>query len=114
MEEHIIMPIQAFHGKVSSHQPKLPWKVSPSLRLLDFQGVTISHSGGIPVFTDGAAGDFLATSVKITNELDDPPFGQLIAFNVLPFASSLSGSLGGIVLLRGTDRDPPTAPFLAF
>uniref|UniRef100_M1D9R0 Uncharacterized protein n=1 Tax=Solanum tuberosum TaxID=4113 RepID=M1D9R0_SOLTU len=47
--------------------------------------------------------DCSATLVEITNELCDPHFGQLIAFSVLPLASSHSGSMGGIVLLRGTD-----------
>ena len=42
--------------------------------------------------------------VEIADELGDPPFGQLIAFSVFPIASSHSGSLGGTVLLRGTDR----------
>ncbi|KAG5606317.1 hypothetical protein H5410_027809 [Solanum commersonii] len=50
------------------------------------------------------AEDCSATLVEIANELGDPPFGQLIAFNVLPLASSHSGSLGSSVLLRKTDR----------
>uniref|UniRef100_M1DP08 Uncharacterized protein n=1 Tax=Solanum tuberosum TaxID=4113 RepID=M1DP08_SOLTU len=54
--------------------------------------------------SDCAAEDCLATLVEIADELGDPPFGQLIAFNVLPLASSHSGSLGGTVLLRKTDR----------
>uniref|UniRef100_M1CCK6 Uncharacterized protein n=1 Tax=Solanum tuberosum TaxID=4113 RepID=M1CCK6_SOLTU len=56
------------------------------------------------VSTDCAADDCSATLVEITDELSDPPFGQLIAFSVLPLASSHCGSLGGTVLLRGTDR----------
>ncbi|KAG5576539.1 hypothetical protein H5410_056673 [Solanum commersonii] len=40
----------------------------------------------------------------ITNELGDPPFDQLIAFSVLPLASSHYGSLGCKVLLREIDR----------
>uniref|UniRef100_M1DZQ8 Uncharacterized protein n=1 Tax=Solanum tuberosum TaxID=4113 RepID=M1DZQ8_SOLTU len=55
-------------------------------------------------FSDCAAEDFSATLVEIADELGDPPFGQLIAFSVLPLASSRSGSLGSTVLLRGTDR----------
>ncbi|KAG5629213.1 hypothetical protein H5410_000930 [Solanum commersonii] len=51
-----------------------------------------------------AAEDCLATLVEIDDELGNPPFGQLIAFSVLPLASSHSGSLGGTILLRGTDR----------
>ncbi|KAG5585589.1 hypothetical protein H5410_046023 [Solanum commersonii] len=51
-----------------------------------------------------AAEDCLATLIEITDELDDPLFGQLIAFSVLPLASSHSGSLGCTILLRGTDR----------
>uniref|UniRef100_M1DPN3 Uncharacterized protein n=1 Tax=Solanum tuberosum TaxID=4113 RepID=M1DPN3_SOLTU len=53
---------------------------------------------------DCAAEDCSATLVEIADELGDPPFGQLIAFSVLPLASSHSGSLGGTVLLCGTDR----------
>uniref|UniRef100_M1DBB0 Uncharacterized protein n=1 Tax=Solanum tuberosum TaxID=4113 RepID=M1DBB0_SOLTU len=53
-----------------------------------------------------AAEDCLETLVEIADELGDPPFGQLIAFSVLPLASSYSGSLGGRVLLCGTDRLP--------
>ncbi|KAG5605884.1 hypothetical protein H5410_027376 [Solanum commersonii] len=51
-----------------------------------------------------AAADCLAILVEIADTLGDPPFGQLIAFSVLPLASSHSGSLGGTVLLRRTDR----------
>ncbi|KAG5629704.1 hypothetical protein H5410_001421 [Solanum commersonii] len=51
-----------------------------------------------------AAEDYSATLVEIVDELGDPPFGQLIVFSVLPLASSHSGSLGGTVLLRRTDR----------
>uniref|UniRef100_M1DSZ5 Uncharacterized protein n=1 Tax=Solanum tuberosum TaxID=4113 RepID=M1DSZ5_SOLTU len=51
-----------------------------------------------------AAEDYSATLVEIADELGNPPFGQLIAFSVLPLASSHSGSLGGTILLRGTDR----------
>uniref|UniRef100_M1DUX2 Uncharacterized protein n=1 Tax=Solanum tuberosum TaxID=4113 RepID=M1DUX2_SOLTU len=58
-----------------------------------------------------AAEDYSATLVEITDELGDPPFGQLIAFNVLPLASLHSGSLGGIVLLRGTNRRPADCSF---
>uniref|UniRef100_M1DQV4 Uncharacterized protein n=1 Tax=Solanum tuberosum TaxID=4113 RepID=M1DQV4_SOLTU len=57
-----------------------------------------------PYPLDCAAENFLATLVEIPDELGDPPFGQLIAFSVLPFASSHSGSLGGTVLLRGTNQ----------
>uniref|UniRef100_M1DMV5 Uncharacterized protein n=1 Tax=Solanum tuberosum TaxID=4113 RepID=M1DMV5_SOLTU len=53
---------------------------------------------------DYAAEDCSATLIEIADELGDPPFGQVIAFSVLPLASSHSGSLGGTVLLRGTDR----------
>uniref|UniRef100_M1DA29 Uncharacterized protein n=1 Tax=Solanum tuberosum TaxID=4113 RepID=M1DA29_SOLTU len=52
---------------------------------------------------DFAAEDCSATLVEIADELGDPPFGQLIAFSVLPLASSHSGSLGSTVLLRGTN-----------
>uniref|UniRef100_M1DIU5 Uncharacterized protein n=1 Tax=Solanum tuberosum TaxID=4113 RepID=M1DIU5_SOLTU len=48
--------------------------------------------------------DCSETLVEIADKLGDPPFGQLIAFSVLPLASSHSGSLGGTVLLRGTNR----------
>ncbi|KAG5610720.1 hypothetical protein H5410_022001 [Solanum commersonii] len=58
----------------------------------------------IIVFTNCAADDCSATLVEISDELGDPPFGQLITFSVLPLASSHSGSLGGTVLLRETDR----------
>uniref|UniRef100_M1DPC8 Uncharacterized protein n=1 Tax=Solanum tuberosum TaxID=4113 RepID=M1DPC8_SOLTU len=51
-----------------------------------------------------AAEDCSATLVEITDELGDPPFGQLIDFSVLPLASSHFGSLGGTVLLHETDR----------
>uniref|UniRef100_M1DIC6 Uncharacterized protein n=1 Tax=Solanum tuberosum TaxID=4113 RepID=M1DIC6_SOLTU len=55
---------------------------------------------------DCAAEDCSVTLVEIADELGDPPFGQLIAFSVLPLASLHSGSLGSTVLLRGTDRRP--------
>ncbi|KAG5576893.1 hypothetical protein H5410_057027, partial [Solanum commersonii] len=42
-----------------------------------------------------AAEDCSATLVEIADELGDSPFGQLIAFSVLPLASSHSRSLGG-------------------
>uniref|UniRef100_M1DBI6 Isopentenyltransferase n=1 Tax=Solanum tuberosum TaxID=4113 RepID=M1DBI6_SOLTU len=58
-----------------------------------------------------AAEDCSATLVEIADELGDPPFGQLIAFSVLPLASSHSGSLRGTVLLRGTDRRPADCSF---
>ncbi|KAG5616316.1 hypothetical protein H5410_016140 [Solanum commersonii] len=61
--------------------------------------------------SDCAAEDCLAILVEITDELGDPHFGQLIAFSVLPLASSHSGSLGGIVLLRETDRRPTDYSF---
>uniref|UniRef100_M1DIC0 Uncharacterized protein n=1 Tax=Solanum tuberosum TaxID=4113 RepID=M1DIC0_SOLTU len=48
--------------------------------------------------------DCSATLVEIADDLGDQPFGQLIAFSVLPLASSHFASLGGTVLLRGTDR----------
>uniref|UniRef100_M1DUK3 Integrase core domain containing protein n=1 Tax=Solanum tuberosum TaxID=4113 RepID=M1DUK3_SOLTU len=57
---------------------------------------------GVPP-QDCAVEDCLATLVEIADELGDPSFGQLIAFSVLPLASSHSGSLGDTVLLRGTD-----------
>uniref|UniRef100_M1DTX4 Uncharacterized protein n=1 Tax=Solanum tuberosum TaxID=4113 RepID=M1DTX4_SOLTU len=57
-----------------------------------------------PKMTYCTAEDCSATLVEIADELGDPPFGQLIAFSVLPLASSHSRSLGGTVLLRGTDR----------
>uniref|UniRef100_M1DKG8 Uncharacterized protein n=1 Tax=Solanum tuberosum TaxID=4113 RepID=M1DKG8_SOLTU len=53
---------------------------------------------------DYAAEECSATLVEIADELGDPPFGELIAFSVLTLASSHSGSLGGTVLLHGTDR----------
>uniref|UniRef100_M1D9L1 Uncharacterized protein n=1 Tax=Solanum tuberosum TaxID=4113 RepID=M1D9L1_SOLTU len=53
---------------------------------------------------DCAAEHCSVTLVEITDELGDPPFGQLIAFSILPLASSQSRSLGGTVLFRGTDR----------
>uniref|UniRef100_M1DJW1 Uncharacterized protein n=1 Tax=Solanum tuberosum TaxID=4113 RepID=M1DJW1_SOLTU len=53
---------------------------------------------------DCAAEECSATLVEIADELGDPPFGELIAFSVLPLAYSHSGSLGGTVLLRGTDH----------
>uniref|UniRef100_M1DGC4 Uncharacterized protein n=1 Tax=Solanum tuberosum TaxID=4113 RepID=M1DGC4_SOLTU len=53
---------------------------------------------------DYVAEDRLATLVEIADELGDPPFNQLIAFSVLPSTSLYSGSLGGIVLLRGNNR----------
>uniref|UniRef100_M1DNP3 Secreted protein n=1 Tax=Solanum tuberosum TaxID=4113 RepID=M1DNP3_SOLTU len=56
------------------------------------------------VFTDCATEDRSATLVEIADKLDDPLFNQLIACNVLPSTSSYSGSLGGTVLLRGTNR----------
>ncbi|KAG5595022.1 hypothetical protein H5410_036254 [Solanum commersonii] len=40
----------------------------------------------------------------MVDEFGDPPLGQLITFSVLPLAFSHSGSLGGTVLLRETDR----------
>ncbi|KAG5580960.1 hypothetical protein H5410_051587 [Solanum commersonii] len=46
-------------------------------------------------FTYCVAENCSATLVEIADELDDPPFGQLIAISVLPLASSHSGSLGG-------------------
>uniref|UniRef100_M1DJH7 Uncharacterized protein n=1 Tax=Solanum tuberosum TaxID=4113 RepID=M1DJH7_SOLTU len=55
-------------------------------------------------FTDCAAEDRSAILVEITDELGDPPFNQLIAFSILPSASLYYGSLGGTVLLRGTNR----------
>uniref|UniRef100_M1DT69 Uncharacterized protein n=1 Tax=Solanum tuberosum TaxID=4113 RepID=M1DT69_SOLTU len=55
-------------------------------------------------FSDCAAEDCSATLVEIADELGDPPLGQLTTFSVLPLAFSHFGSLGGIVLLRGTDR----------
>ncbi|KAG5585972.1 hypothetical protein H5410_046406 [Solanum commersonii] len=45
-----------------------------------------------------------ATLVEIADELSNPPFNQLIAFSVLPSASSYAGSLGGTVLLCKTNR----------
>uniref|UniRef100_M1DF46 Uncharacterized protein n=1 Tax=Solanum tuberosum TaxID=4113 RepID=M1DF46_SOLTU len=51
-----------------------------------------------------AAEDCSATLVEIAHELGDPPFNQLIVFSVLPSASSYSGSLGGTVLLCGTNQ----------
>uniref|UniRef100_M1DUA3 Uncharacterized protein n=1 Tax=Solanum tuberosum TaxID=4113 RepID=M1DUA3_SOLTU len=63
--------------------------------------------------SDCAAEDFSAILVEIADELGDPPFGQLIAFSVLPLASSHSGSLGGTVLLRGTDRLLADCSFLS-
>uniref|UniRef100_M1D9Q5 Uncharacterized protein n=1 Tax=Solanum tuberosum TaxID=4113 RepID=M1D9Q5_SOLTU len=48
--------------------------------------------------------DRSATLVEITDELGDPPFNKLIAFSVLPSTFSYFGSLGGTVLLRGTNR----------
>ncbi|KAG5600073.1 hypothetical protein H5410_031443, partial [Solanum commersonii] len=42
--------------------------------------------------------------VEIADKLDDPPFNQLISFSILPSTSSYSGSLGGTVLLRRTNR----------
>uniref|UniRef100_M1DNE0 Uncharacterized protein n=1 Tax=Solanum tuberosum TaxID=4113 RepID=M1DNE0_SOLTU len=56
------------------------------------------------VFTDCAVEDRSATLVVIADELGDPPFNQLIAFSVLPLASSYNGSLGGIVLLCETNQ----------
>uniref|UniRef100_M1DIN5 Uncharacterized protein n=1 Tax=Solanum tuberosum TaxID=4113 RepID=M1DIN5_SOLTU len=53
---------------------------------------------------DCAAEDCSESLVEIADELDDPPFSQLIACCVLPLASSHSGSLGGTVLLHGTNR----------
>uniref|UniRef100_M1DTT2 Uncharacterized protein n=1 Tax=Solanum tuberosum TaxID=4113 RepID=M1DTT2_SOLTU len=52
-----------------------------------------------------------ATLVEIADELGDPPFGQLISFSVLPLTSSHFGSLGGTILLRGTDRRLADCPF---
>uniref|UniRef100_M1DVR7 Uncharacterized protein n=1 Tax=Solanum tuberosum TaxID=4113 RepID=M1DVR7_SOLTU len=49
---------------------------------------------------DCAVEDCSATLVEIADELGDPPFGQPIAFGILPLASSHSGSLGGTALLR--------------
>ncbi|KAG5610222.1 hypothetical protein H5410_021503 [Solanum commersonii] len=51
-----------------------------------------------------AAEDCSATLVEIADELGDLPFGQLIAFSVLPLASSHSGSLGATVLFSGTNQ----------
>uniref|UniRef100_M1DKZ8 Integrase core domain containing protein n=1 Tax=Solanum tuberosum TaxID=4113 RepID=M1DKZ8_SOLTU len=48
--------------------------------------------------------DCSVTLVGFADELGDLPFGQLIVFSILPLASSHSGSLGGTVLLHGTDR----------
>ncbi|KAG5576958.1 hypothetical protein H5410_057092 [Solanum commersonii] len=56
------------------------------------------------VFTDCVMEDCLATLVEIADELSNPPFGQLIAFSVLPLESLHSGSLDGTVMLYGTDR----------
>uniref|UniRef100_M1DZ57 Uncharacterized protein n=1 Tax=Solanum tuberosum TaxID=4113 RepID=M1DZ57_SOLTU len=53
---------------------------------------------------DCAAEDRSATLVEIADELGNPPLNQLIAFGVLPSVSSYSRSLGGTVLLRGTNR----------
>ncbi|KAG5630659.1 hypothetical protein H5410_002376 [Solanum commersonii] len=50
------------------------------------------------------AEDCSATLVEIANELGDLPFGQVIAFSVLPSAFSHFGSLGGTILLCETDR----------
>ncbi|KAG5606496.1 hypothetical protein H5410_027988 [Solanum commersonii] len=62
-----------------------------------------SGFGFVTSLLDYAAEDCLATLVKIADELSDPTFGHLIAFSVLPLASSHSGSLDSIVLPRGTD-----------
>uniref|UniRef100_M1DN06 Uncharacterized protein n=1 Tax=Solanum tuberosum TaxID=4113 RepID=M1DN06_SOLTU len=51
-----------------------------------------------------AAEVYSTTFVEIADKLGDPPFGQLITFSELPLASLHSGSLGGTVLFRGTDR----------
>uniref|UniRef100_M1DNY4 Uncharacterized protein n=1 Tax=Solanum tuberosum TaxID=4113 RepID=M1DNY4_SOLTU len=53
---------------------------------------------------DCAAEDCLEILVEIADELGDPPLVQLIAFSVLPLASSHSRSLGSIVRLHETDR----------
>uniref|UniRef100_M1DFR4 Uncharacterized protein n=1 Tax=Solanum tuberosum TaxID=4113 RepID=M1DFR4_SOLTU len=63
-----------------------------------------THSLGHQSSGYGFATSLSAIVVKIADELGNPPFGQLIAFSVLPLASSHSGSLGGTVLLCGTDR----------
>uniref|UniRef100_M1DVN4 Uncharacterized protein n=1 Tax=Solanum tuberosum TaxID=4113 RepID=M1DVN4_SOLTU len=59
---------------------------------------------GVEKSWDCVVEDCSATLVEIADELGNPPFGQLITFSVLPLASSHSGSLGGTVLLCGTDR----------
>ncbi|KAG5609656.1 hypothetical protein H5410_020937 [Solanum commersonii] len=51
-----------------------------------------------------AAEDRSATLVEIANELGDPPSNQLIAFSVLPSVSLYSRSLGGTLLLCGTNQ----------
>ncbi|KAG5600101.1 hypothetical protein H5410_031471 [Solanum commersonii] len=49
--------------------------------------------GSLYIYCD--AEDCSATLVEITDELGDSLFGQLIAFSILPLASSHSGLLGG-------------------
>uniref|UniRef100_M1DQA9 Uncharacterized protein n=1 Tax=Solanum tuberosum TaxID=4113 RepID=M1DQA9_SOLTU len=72
-------------------RPKLYKQLVTMAKTAYFHGQTIPRA------------DCFATLVEIADELGDPPFGQLIAFSVLPLASSHSGSLGSTVLLRGTD-----------
>uniref|UniRef100_M1DN34 Gag-pol polyprotein n=1 Tax=Solanum tuberosum TaxID=4113 RepID=M1DN34_SOLTU len=77
------------------------------------QSVTNQNNQQVPVPANASGGlvavrvqdfDCSATLIEIADKLDDLPFGQLIAFSVLPLASSYSGSLGGTVLLHGTNR----------
>ncbi|KAG5615914.1 hypothetical protein H5410_015738 [Solanum commersonii] len=49
-----------------------------------------------------AAKDRSTTLIEITDELGDPPFNQLIAFSILPSASSYFGSLGSTASRTGT------------
>uniref|UniRef100_M1DYX4 Uncharacterized protein n=1 Tax=Solanum tuberosum TaxID=4113 RepID=M1DYX4_SOLTU len=71
--------------------------------LLAIKGFSPKVTEFIIIF-DCAAEHWSATLVEIDDELGDSPFGQLIAFSVLPLASSHSGSLGGTVLLHETNR----------
>uniref|UniRef100_M1DT51 Uncharacterized protein n=1 Tax=Solanum tuberosum TaxID=4113 RepID=M1DT51_SOLTU len=74
-----------------------------TLRVLSLLAFVGRHISAL-VVTYCDVEDCSTTLVKIADVLDDPHFGQLIAFSVLPFASSHYESLGGTVLLRGTDR----------
>uniref|UniRef100_M1DQX9 Uncharacterized protein n=1 Tax=Solanum tuberosum TaxID=4113 RepID=M1DQX9_SOLTU len=87
------------HGQVGDSPNR-----SVSLTLFAIWTPTLTRGPVILGEVNCAAEDPSAILVEIVDELGDPPFNQLIAFSVLPSASSYSRSLGGTVLLRETNR----------